>query len=76
MLYFLAGGGGGGISVNFVQLYKASLSRPLSISSVTVAKLDARLPHYSFGLNAINTDGGEELCVARFRYRVDVGAQL
>lgn len=48
--------GEGEIPVNFLRLYKASLSRPLSISCVTIAKLDARLPHHSFGLHAINTD--------------------
>lgn len=63
------------ISVNFLQLYKASLSRPLSISCVTLAKLDAKLPHHSFGLHAINTDEREELPVASFRYRVDLGMQ-
>jgi len=67
--------GEGEISVNFLQLYKASLSSPLSIPCVTVAKLDARLPHHSLGLHAINTDEREELPVASFRYRVDVGMQ-
>jgi hypothetical protein len=67
---------GGGISVNFLQLYKASLSRPLSVSSATVNRLDARLPHYLCGLHAINMDGQEELQVANFRCPVDVVGQL
>ena len=65
--------GGGGISANFLQIYTASFSRSLSISSVT--KLDARLPHYLFGFHTINTNGQEELSVTNFRYRVDVGGQ-